>query len=155
MKNLWIATLALLILAFASHQSMAQSAETSLNGIWLSTSAAEGELAFLTIIHKDDGSLVIISTSYINILGIVEAFQSAASIGRADPYALGDNIGTAMSVPEVFLGATVEFAIHRPAADEMMIELMSCSLPVDSTVNCDQIYTNFPLNEKVHHARAF
>ena len=155
MKNFWTTTIALLILAFVSHQAAAQSAPTNLNGIWLNTTTAEGELAFLTIIHQDNGNLAIISTTYVNIAGIVEAYQSAASLGQADQFAIGGNIGTATSVPEIFLGADVEFVLHRPAADELMIELLSCSFPAGATVTCDQIYANFPLNERVHHSRVF
>ncbi len=141
------------ILLLASFGSAAQEAATSLNGIWQNTDAED--LAFLTIIHKDDGSLAIISTNYVSILGIVEGYQSGASLGQADTSALGENIGSAMSYPPVFLGADLSFTIHRPAADELLIELTECSLPADSSVNCDQIYDNFPLNERVRHIRAF
>lgn len=152
MKLLWTATLALLILAFSSHQAMAQEATSSLNGIWLKS--GDGDLGFLTLIHKPDGQLAMISTNYVTLLGI-DSFQSAASLGQADPTALGQNIGSLVSYPPVFLGADLQFAIHRPAADELMIELTSCSFPTVGLVTCDLIFANFPLNEPVHHVRAF
>ena len=154
MKKMWTGVFALLILAFSSHQAMAQSASTSLNGIWLNTTTAEGGLAFLTIIHKADQSLAIISTNLVNLFG-VQSFQSAASLGQADPSALGQNVGSLMSVPALFLGADLQFAIHRPAENELMIELLSCDFPVVGLVSCDQIYDNFRLNVPVHHTRAF
>lgn len=157
MKKLWTGAIASLILSLSWQQALAQEAASSLNGIWLNTTAPEGQLAFLTIIHKDNGQLAIISTNYVNLLGgLVEGFQSAASLGQADPSALGENVGTAMSFPAVFLGAELEFLLHRPSADELLIEMTACSVPEGNTVTCELIEeNNFPLNERVRHTRAF
>lgn len=154
MKNIWIGTLAMLVLAFAPLQATAQEAASSLNGIWLNEDSEA--LAFLTIIHKDNGQLAIISTNYVNLLGLVEGFQSAASLGQADSSALGENVGTAVSFPAVFFGAELQFLLHRPSADELMIEMTSCSVPEGNTVTCDLIeMNNFPLNTRLRHTRAF
>ncbi len=155
MKTYWAGTLAMLVLAFAPLQATAQEAASSLNGIWLNTTTPEGELAFLTIIHKADGQMAIISTNYVNIINIVEAYQSAASLGQANPNDLGESIGTAMSFPALFQNADLQFTLHRPSEDELMVELTSCSVPEGNLITCDQIYPNFPLNERVHHSRAF
>lgn len=155
MKKLWTGAIALLILSLSWQQALAQEAASSLNGIWLNEDSEV--LAFLTIIHKDNGQLAIISTNYVNLLGgLVEGFQSAASLGQADPSALGENVGTAMSFPAVFLGAELEFLLHRPSADELLIEMTACSVPEGNTVTCELIEeNNFPLNERVRHTRAF
>ncbi len=155
MKKLWMGTLAMLILAFAPFQATAQEAASSLNGIWLNATAPEGQLAFLTIIHKADGQMAVISTNYVNILGIVEGYQSAASLGQVDPAALGENVGTAMSFPALFQNADLRFNVHRPSENELIVELTSCEVPEGNVVSCDQVYDNFPLNEGVHHMRAF
>ena len=155
MKKFWNGAFALLILTMSWQQALAQEAGSSLNGIWLNTTAPEGQLAFLTIIHKADGQMAVISTNYVNILGIVEGYQSAASLGQVDPATLGENVGTAMSYPPLFLNADVSFAIHRPSENELIVELTSCSVPEGNTVSCDQIYDNFPLNERILHTRAF
>ncbi len=151
MKTYWAGTLAMLVLAFAPLQATAQEAASSLNGIWLN--ADSEALAFLTIIHKGDGQLAVISTNFVSLLG-VESFQSAASLGQADTSALGENIGSLMSYPPVFLGADLQFSLHRPSADELMVELTSCSIP-PGLVTCALIEENFPLNTRVRHTRAF
>lgn len=155
MKKLWTGAIALLILSLSWQQALAQEAASSLNGIWLNTTAPEGQRAFLTIIHKADGQMAVISTNYVNILGIVEGYQSAASLGQVDPAALGENVGTAMSFPALFQNADLRFNVHRPSENELIVELTSCEVPEGNTVSCDQIYANFPLNEGVHHMRAF
>lgn len=154
MKKLWTGVFALLILSLSWQQALAQEAASSLNGIWLKEGS--GNLAFLTIIHKSDGRLAIIGTSLVDLV-VVKGFQSGASLGQADPAALGDNIGTAMSFPDVFHNADLSFNLHRPSADELWIELTSCSVPEGNAVSCDLIQeqSGFPLNVRVRHTRAF
>ncbi len=148
--------LAVLILALVSLQAAAQEAPSSLNGIWLSTEREGEGFAFLTIIHNDDGQLAVVSTNYVSFLGIVEGYQSGASLGQAELSELGDEIGSAMSVPTVFYGADVRFTLHRPAADELLVELTSCSVPEGNAVTCETIYDQgFPLNERVRYNKVF
>lgn len=153
MKKFWNGAFALLILTMSWQHALAQEAASSLNGIWLADSE---NLAFLTIVHKSDGRLAIIGTSYINLI-VVEGFQSGASLGQADPAALGDNIGATMSVPAVFYNADLSFSLHRPSADELLIELTSCSVPEGNAASCELIQeqSGFPLNVRVRHTRAF
>ena len=154
MKKFWNGAFALLILTMSWQHALAQEAASSLNGIWLNEDSEN--LAFLTIIHKSNGQLAIIGTSFVSILGI-EGFQSAASLGQADPAALGDNIGTAMSFPTVYYNADISFDLHRPSADELLIELTSCSVPQGSLVSCDLIQeqSGFMMNVPARHTRAF
>lgn len=154
MKKFWNGAFALLILTMSWQHALAQEAASSLNGIWLNEDSEN--LAFLTIIHKSNGQLAIIGTSFVSILGI-EGFQSAASLGQADPAALGDNIGTAMSFPAVYYNADITFDLHRPSADELLIELTSCSVPQGSLVSCDLIQeqSGFTMNVPARHTRAF
>ena len=118
MKKIWNGAFALLLLTMSWQHALAQEAASSLNGIWLNTDSET--LAFLTIIHKDNGQLAIIGTSYVNLV-LVEGLLSGASLGQADPARrLGENIGTAMSFPDGFLQCRrVSFALHRPAANEL------------------------------------
>ena len=154
MKKLWNGAFALLILTMSWQHALAQEAASSLNGIWLNEDSEN--LAFLTIIHKSNGQLAIIGTSYINLV-LIEGFQSGASLGQADPAALGDNIGTAMSFPAVFYNADLTFNLHRPSADELLIELTSCSVPEGNAASCDLIQeqSGFTLNVRARHTRAF
>jgi len=154
MEKFWSGAFALLILTMSWKHALAQEADSNLTGIWANENP--DPLAFLTIIHRGDGSLAIIGTSYINLV-LVEGFQSSASLGQADPSALGENIGTAMSFPAVFYNADVSFALHRPAANELLIEMTSCNVPEGSAVSCDLIQeqSGFTLNERVRHTRAF
>ena len=154
MKKIWNSAFALLILTMSWQHVLAQEAASSLNGIWLNTESEA--LAFLTIIHHENGQLAIIGTSYVNYL-VVDGFQSGASLGQADPAALGENIGTAMSFPDVYYNADLSFNLHRPSADELLIELTSCSVPEGNAVSCDLIIeqSGFTLNEGVRHTRAF
>ena len=154
MRKTWTGTLAVLILAFAPFQAAAQEAASNLTGIWLNTDSEA--LAFLTIIQKDNGQLAIIGTSYINLV-LVEGFQSGASLGQASTTALGDNIGTAMSYPDVYQNADLRFDLHRPSADELLVELTSCTVPDGNAVSCDLIQeqSGFLLNVRVRHAKVF
>lgn len=154
MKKFWNGAFALLILAMSWQHALAQEAASSLNGIWLNTDS--DTLAFLTIIHKDNGQLAIIGTSYVNLV-LVEGLLSGASLGQADPAALGENIGTAMSYPDAYYNADLSFNLHRPSADELLIELTSCSVPEGNAAGCDLIQqqSGFTLNVRVRHTRAF
>lgn len=154
MKKIWNGAFALLLLTMSWQHALAQQAASSLNGIWLN--ADSDTLAFLTIIHKDNGQLAIIGTSYVNLV-LVEGLLSGASLGQADPAALGENIGTAMSYPAAYYNADLSFNLHRPSADELLIELTSCSVPEGNAASCELIQeqSGFTLNVRVRHTRAF
>ncbi|MXW68667.1 MAG: hypothetical protein F4Z61_01625 [Acidimicrobiia bacterium] len=154
MKKIWNSAFALLILTMSWQQALAQEAASSLNGIWLNTDS--DTLAFLTIIQKDNGQLAIIGTSYVNLV-LVEGLLSGASLGQADPAALGENVGTAMSYPDAYYNADLSFNLHRPSADELLIELTSCSVPEGNAASCELIQeqSGFTLNVRVRHTRAF
>ncbi len=154
MKKIWNGAFALLMLAMSWQHALAQEAASNLTGIWLNTDSEA--LAFLTIIQKDNGQLAIIGTSYINLV-LVEGFQSGASLGQASTTALGDNIGTAMSYPDVYQNADLRFDLHRPSADELLVELTSCTVPDGNAVSCDLIQEQggFLLNVRIRHTRAF
>ncbi len=154
MKKIWNGAFALLILTMSWQHAVAQEAASNLNGIWLNTDS--DALAFLTIIHKDDGQLALIGTSHVNLV-VIEGLLSGASLGQADPTALGENIGTAMSYPAAYYNADLSFNLHRPSADELLIELTGCSVPEGNAASCELIQeqSGFALNVRVRHTRAF
>ena len=152
MNKLRTAMLAMLVFAFTPLQALAQEASSSLNGIWLNSESED--LAFLTIIHKENGQFAMIGTAYTDLV-VIKGFLAAASLGRADPKALGDNIGTATSYPDIYYNADLNFDLHRPSTDELVVELKSCTVPAGNTVGCDRIYENFPLDTRVLFTRAF
>lgn len=152
MNKLRTVMLAMLVFAFTPLQAPAQEAASSLNGIWLDSESED--LAFLTIIHKENGQFAMIGTAYTDLV-VIKGFLAAASLGQADPKALGDNIGKAKSYPDIYYNAELDFDLHRPSTDELVVELKSCTVPAGNTVGCDRIYANFPLNERVLFKRAF
>ncbi len=157
MRRFCAATLAMLIPALASLQAAEREAASSLNGVWL-RAEREGEgYAFLTIIHRDDEQLAIVSASRVSIPEeVVAAYRSETSLGRAELFQTGDDIGSAMSMPDLFRGADARFAIHRPSADELLLELTRCGAPENSVgaISCDTIYEQgFPLRERIRYRK--
>ncbi|MDE0478424.1 MAG: hypothetical protein OXI13_02240 [Gammaproteobacteria bacterium] len=154
MKKIWNGAFALLILTMSWQHALAQEAASSLNGIWFNEESEA--LAFLTIIHKDNGQLAIIGSRDVDLV-LVRGLLSGASLGQADPTALGENIGTAMSFPAAYYNADLSFNLHRPSADELLIELTSCSVPEGNAASCELIQeqSGFTLNVRVRHTRAF
>jgi len=156
-RTIQVATLALLAMNLPVKPAMAQTATSSLNGIWLNSATfAEGGLDFLTIIHLPESKqLAVVSTNLTELFG-AELLLSAASLGEADPAALGEDVGTAVSIASLFQGMELEFALHRPSNDELLVELVSCNDTIpDDLVLCSAIELRFPLNEGVHHEKIF
>ena len=152
MNKLWTVMLTMLVFASTPLQALAQEASSSLNGIWRNSQSED--LAFLTIIHKDDGQFAMIGAAYTDLV-VIRGYLAAASLGEADPKALGDNIGNARSYPDLYYNAELNFDIHRPSTDELVVQLKSCVVPVGNTVDCSRIYENFPLDERVLFNRVF
>ena len=143
-----------LVFCVCSFHAMAQSgpsASSNLSGAWLQSELPEGELSFLTIVHREDRQLLIMSSDLGEFLGL-EIFISAPILGRAGPAALGADIGSGESVASYFLGLEVAFTIDRPAEDRIDLTPTSCKVVVD-IASCDDLTT--ALGEPISYMRVF
>lgn len=155
----------LFVFCVCGFHAMAQdvpSASSNLSGAWLETELPEGELSILTIVHRDDRQLPIMTAGSIELSGDllgesfgIEFLVTAPILGQAEPAALGADIGSGESVASLFLGFELVFSIHRPAENQISLELTSCRATVDAQSDCDDIYEDFPLGQRLSYQRIF